>query len=147
MAAENYILDQALIQVGLLDDYVEDVQQESTSLRFGMRWDASANKFTWSEAARNEDKILRYEMHEFTNTIMARVCLTAINTINTDLVFTSEIPKKITNNKLPTLDFLLWLERNGHLKHSYFQKLMKTPLVIMEQSAMSDNQRYSIFAN
>ena len=112
------------VQVGLLDGYVDDVRQESTSLSFGMRWDASAGKFTWSAAARDEDKNLRYEMHESTNARMARVCLPAINSINTALVFTSEIPEEFTNNKLPTFDFLLWLQGNGLLNHSYFQKLM-----------------------
>ena len=36
---------------------------------------------------------------------------------------------------------------NGLLNHSYFQKSVKTPLVIMEKSAMSHNQRYSILSN
>ena len=66
---------------------------------------------------------------------------------NTDLVFTAEIPEDFKDNKLPTLDFLLWLDKNGLLNWSYYQKSMKTPLVIMDKSAMSDKQRHNILAN
>jgi hypothetical protein len=83
---------------------------------------------------------MRKEMHETSNARMVRVCLPAINTINEDLVFTAEIPEEFKDHKLPTLDFYLWLARSGLLNHSYFQKDMKTPLVIMERSAMSTNQ-------
>ena len=78
---------------------------------------------------------------------MTRQCLPAINSVNKDLVFTCELPEDFKDNKLPTLDFLLWLDKNGILHHSYFQKLMKTRLVIMERSAMGDKQRHSILAN
>ena len=57
------------------------------------------------------------------------------------------MPEDFPDNKLPTLYFLLWLDRNGLINYSYFQKLMKTPLVIMEKSAMGQNQRYSILSN
>ena len=86
-------------------------------------------------------------MKESSNARMVRVCLPAINQVKTDLVFTAEIPEDFQDSKLPTLDFFLWLDRNGLLNHSYFQKSMKTPLVIMEKSAMSQQQRYSILAN
>ena len=86
-------------------------------------------------------------MMETTNARMSRLCLPAINTINKDLQFTSEIPEDFKDNKLPTLDFYLWLLKNGHLNWSYFQKAMKTPLVLMEQSAMGDQQRHAILSN
>ena len=104
-------------------------------------------KNTISEDARQEDLRLRSEMRETSNARMVRVCLPAINSINKDLVFTAEIPEEFPDNKLPTLDFFLWLEMNRLLNHSYFQKSVKTPLVIMEKSAMSHNQRYSILSN
>jgi hypothetical protein len=94
-----------------------------------------------------EDKRMKYEMKESTNARMARLCLPAINSVNNNLVFTCELPEEFEDKKLPTLDFYLWLDKMGLLHHSFFQKSMKTPLVIMEQSAMSDNQRHSILAN
>ena len=71
----------------------------------------------------------------------------AINSINNNLEFTAKIPEEFPNQKLTILDFFLWLERSGLLNHSYYQKSMKTPLEIMKNSALSDNQRYSILSN
>ena len=121
----------------MLDGYVDDVRQKSTCLRYGSRWDTENSKFEITEDARQEDLRMRKEMKESSNARMVRVCLPAINQVNTDLVFTAEIPEDFQDSKLPTLDFFLWLDRNGLLNHSYFQKSMKTPLVIMEKSAMS----------
>ena len=38
-----------------------------------MRWNSEEENFTWSELAREEDKKLKYEMHETTNQIMVRI--------------------------------------------------------------------------
>ena len=126
---------------------MDDVRHRSNSLRFGTRWNTEERKWTCTEADKKEDKRMKYEMLETTNKRMARLCLPAINSVNEDLVFTAEIPEDFEDKKLPTLDFYLWLEKNGYLNHSYFQKLMKTPLVIMQHSAMSDKQRYAILSN
>jgi hypothetical protein len=102
---------------------------------------------TWSQEAKDEDKTLKYDKKETTNERMARLCLPAINSVNADLVFTCELPVEFKDGKLPTLDFLLWLDKMGLLHWSYYQKEIKTPLVIMEKSAMGDQQRHSILAN
>ena len=49
---------------------------------------------------------------------MKRLCLTAIHSVNTDLVFTCELPEEFEDNKLPTLDFILWLDKMGLLHTS-----------------------------
>ena len=141
------ILESAGVRLPQLDGYVDDVRNRSTSLRFGTRWNVEEKKWTWSQEDKDEDKRMKYKMKESTNQRMARLCLPAINSVNPNLVFTVEIPEEFKGSKLPTLDFLLWLEKNGVLNHSYFQKLMKTPFVIMQNSAMSDKQRSSILAN
>ena len=48
---------------------------------------------------------------------------------------------------MPTLDFELWLEKDGEINHSYFQKPMKTPYVVMKRSAISQHQKMSILSN
>ena len=78
---------------------------------------------------------------------MVRVCLPAINQVNQDLTFRAEIPEEFPDSKLPTLDFFLWLELSGLLNHSYFQKSMKTPLLIMASSAMGQQHRHAILSN
>ena len=113
---------------GMLDRYVDDVRQHSTYLRYGARWDAEARIFKLTQDANEEDLRMRREMHDTGNARMVRVCLPAINTINQDLEFTAEVPEEFPENKLPTFDFLLWIELSCILNQSYFQKAMKTPL-------------------
>ena len=141
------IIEKAGVKLPQLDGYVDDVRHRSTCLRFGMRWSQDEEQFVWSQEAKDEDKMMKYEQQESTNARMARLCLPAINSVNKDLVFTAEIPEEFKDKKLPTLDFFLWLEKNGILNWSYFQKSMKTPFVIMEPSAMGEQQRHQILAN
>ena len=39
------------------------------------------------------------------------------------------------------------MEHNNKVTHSYFQKPMKTPMVIMERSAMARHQKFQILRN
>ena len=57
-----------------------------------------------------------------------------------------EVASDFPDNRLPTLDFFLWLTWWG-INHSFFQKSMRTPYVTMQRSAMSDHQRYAILSN
>ena len=101
------ILEGAGVMIGMLDGYVDDVRNNSTCLKYGTRWNEKEKKFKITEEAKQEDLILRKEMHETSNERMGRVCLPAINSINRDLVFTKEVPEEFEENKLPTLDFSL----------------------------------------
>ena len=74
---ESEILRGANILIGMLDGYVDDVRQESTTLRMGTRWNKEMQKFTSSEEDKKEDLRLKYEMQETSNVRMVRVCLPA----------------------------------------------------------------------
>ena len=161
------ILTKACLRIALLGSYVDDVRQGTTVLRLGMRFDHTAMEFKWSMKAELEDTRLKEIGQEPTNRRMARTCLPAMNAINPDLVFTAEVPEDFGDGKLPTLDFKTWhigsLEtesqasfggmpanskvKDYRLNHSYFEKEMRTPYVIMKRSAMSDHSRYNILAN
>ena len=68
-----------------------------------MRFNREKMKFEITEEGLLEDKQLDEEM----NVRMARICLPAMNAINEDLVFTTEVPEEFPKHRLPTLDFLL----------------------------------------
>ena len=70
-----------------------------------------------------------------------------MNSINQDLEFTVESPADFEGEKLPTLDFKVWQEKDQTLNHTYCQKQMKTPLVVMSRSGMSVQQKVQILAN
>ena len=141
---EDYLkmLIEAGLDVDLLRGYVDDGRQKSTTLAKGMRFNKDEMRFMVTEEGLVEDETLK----ETTNQRMARICLPAMNAVNPDLVFTIEAPEDFKDNRLPTLDFFLWLESWG-INHSFFAKEMNSPFVIMQQSAMGGQQKSSILAN
>ena len=59
-----------------------------------------------------------------------------MNSINDDLTFTAEVASDFPTNKLPTLDFNLWMREDRTLSHSYFEKEMKSQMLLEKDSAM-----------
>ena len=57
-----------------------------------------------------------------------------------------EVGEEFADKRLPTLDVKLWLE-DGKIIHTYFEKEMKTPFLLIKRSAISQHQRCSILAN
>ena len=141
---ESYrrILENSGLTVDLLAGYVDDGRQVSSVFRRGMRFRRESGKFEWDAEAEAEDD----KLAETINVRMARICLVAMNSINSDLVFTVEVPEEFPMGRLPTLDFSLWLE-DGLINHTYYEKEMKTPFLLMNDSAMGDHQRASILSN
>ena len=124
----------------------ELVMQACSILEKGMRFSEQENKFSFSKEAELGDARLE-KMGESKNQRMARVCQPAMNSINPDLVFTVESQEDFEKERLPTLDFEIWQMEDGTLNHSYFQKQMKTPYVIMARSAMPIQQKIQILGN
>ena len=146
--SEEYqdILERSGVWVALLSGYVDDGRQITTTLERGSRYCDNTKKFTVTEEAKREDEA-RQKAGESKNQRMARVCKAAMDSINPDLHFTTECQEDYEKERLPTLDFEMWLEEGGVVNHSYFQKPQKTPLVIMAKSAMSQQQKLQILAN
>ena len=136
------ILLRSGLRLTLLAGYVDDGRQSGTTLRRGMRYSTETKKFEYSRDAKEDDD----RRNESSNERMARVCKDAMNDVSTDLEFTTESPDEFKEKKLPTLDFKLWMIK-GMILHSYFEKEMRTPFVIMKRSAMGEQQRMSILSN
>ena len=136
------ILLKSGIRLTDLSGYVDDGRQAGTTLRRGMRYDKNEKMFKFSKEALEDDD----RRMEPNNVRMARRCQEAMNDISCDLQFTTEAPEDFTENKLPTLDFKLWLS-SGVILHSYFEKEMRTPFVVMKRSAMGEQQRMAILSN
>ena len=142
----NKILTNSGIDVLLLSGYVDDGRQLTSTFRPGMRYSKNKEIFEYSEAADLEDKNKKRQ-GESDEQRMARICLDAMNNINEDLEFTVETAAEFENEHLPTLDFQIWQEKDQTINHSYFQKPMKSPLVIMARSGMGTQQKIQILAN
>ena len=146
--ADSYrdILVKSEVEVLLLAGYVDDGRQATSTLPMGMRFNPDKKMFEHSEDGFQEDK-KRCEQGETRHQRMARICLTAMNSINSDLEFTVETEDDFADKKLPTLDFSMWQEQDGTINHTYYQKEIKTPYVIMAKSAVSKQQLIQILAN
>ena len=117
------LLEAAGLQIFMLSGYVDDGRQISSVLKPGMRFVES--QFIFSEEAEKADFKMK-EQGESTNQRMARVCRPAMDSVNSDLKFTTESQEDFENERLPTQDFEMWLTQDG-VRHSYYQKPMKTP--------------------
>ena len=69
-----------------------------------------------------------------------------MNSVCEDLEFTTETVYDFEDRMLQTLDFKCEIVKN-QISYTYFQKSMKTPLVIGASSAMGEHQKISILSN
>ena len=98
------ILDRAKIETTLLKIYVDDVRQVSSLIEPGLRYNTKERVWAWSQEAEEEDRELK-EKGESKDARMSRILQGAMNSINSDLVFTTELCEDFGDNRLPTLDF------------------------------------------
>ena len=49
--------------------------------------------------------------------------------INLDLTFTTESQEDYPGERLPTLDFSMWIREEIIVQHTYYQKSMKPPFI------------------
>ena len=140
------ILNKAGVRTTLLKIYVDDVRQSSTLIRKGLRYDARSKEWEWTKAAEEEDEKKEQE-GESKDARMARILQPAMNGINSDLVFTTELSEDFDDDRLPTLDFKMWLEEDMEINHTFYEKPMKTQMMIPWRSAMAEKQKISIASN
>ena len=69
-----------------------------------------------------------------------------MNSISEDLKFTTETENDFSKNRLPTLSFEMWSEKEG-LRHSYFEKGMRSQIMTMKRSSQSEQSKVSILVN
>ena len=136
----------ANLKITMFKSYVDDVRLASTLLRLGMRYCKIDKKFIHDDGAEMMDKMLE-EAGETGDARMSRVCHPAMEDINPDLKFTTEVESDFPDGWMPTLDFKTEMQDDGTINHTYFQKAMKTPYVLMQRSAMASKQKFNILSN
>ena len=143
-AREYYdILARSGIKVTYKGGYVGDGRHSSTVLRRGMMFCKTEKVFKMDEEQRIKDEKLK----EPSEIRMARLCNQAMNSVNPDLTFTTEVQSDFEDNWLPTLDFKLKMLVSGKIIHTYYEKPMRTPFLTMQRSAMAEQQNMAILSN
>ena len=69
-----------------------------------------------------------------------------MNYVMTDLTFTTETELDFEKKRLPTLGFEIWSELEG-VRHSYFEKPMRSQLLTHKKSSQSEQSKYDILVN
>ena len=142
--AEQYRqkLEDVGLNILLLSFYVDDNRQATTRLPYGVRYAENEDKFVFNPDWKKADE----DAGEDETVRMMRECLKCMNSINTDLTFTVEWAGEFPNSRLPTLDFSMWIEQ-GLIHHTYYEKEMRTQLMVMRQSSMAERQKMDILSN
>jgi hypothetical protein len=148
--AEGYreVLDKSGVTRDAHKGYVDDGRQITDLMIRGSRYEKSRKRFIWREDWESED-----ELENLPDEVrMGRICLEAMNDVSPDLTFTVETVHDFDNKRLATLDFeaeVVDCQTHGcpQIIYSYFEKSMKTSLVIAEASAMGEHQKFSILTN
>ena len=140
------ILEISGVTIHVLAGYVDDGRQVTSLLPLGWSFQEDSKKFEYSDEALEEDN-KKKATGESQNQRMARRCQPAMNSINMDLQFTTESQEDFENERLPTLDFEMWISSDNKIRHSFYQKPMKTPFVLMERSGTSYQQKFQILTN
>ena len=70
----------------------------------------------------------------------------AMNYICDDLKFTTETERDFDKKRLPTLSFETWSTKEG-IRHSYFEKHMRSQILTQKGSSMSEQSKMNILVN
>ena len=112
--------------------YVDDARLVVPAIEKGKRWDGKLKKLVCKQEWLDEDLELDDSDTRRTSNVVKEI----MNSVFRDINFEMEIAEDFVNKRLPTLDFEMWM-KDGKLEFSFFEKAMKTPYCIMEQSAMA----------
>ena len=136
------ILEKSGLAVKMFGGYVDDGRQATSLMKRGMRYVDEAKQFVYNAEWEAEDDL--ENLPDLTR--MSRECNLAMNNINPDLKFTVETELDYVEMRLPSLDFYMWVE-DGLIHHSYYEKPMRTQLVLMKKSSMGIQQKMDILSN
>ena len=122
--------------------YVDDGRNLIEFLPIGVRFCTEIGLFKYNEKWEKEDKEKGLSDKERTKLEVVR----AMKSISPDLQFTVEASEDFEDKRLPTLSFSLWEEKWG-ICHSYFEKEVRSQILVMERSAMGNQSKYAIMTN
>ena len=134
------IVRKAEIRELLSKIYVNDNRNVVELLKPGLRFDEEIGEFRYKKDWETEDK--KEDPRDRTK----REILRAMNSLNTDLKFTVETEDDFPSKRLPTLSFEIWSCENG-IRHSYYEKEMRSQILTMKRSAQSENSKCAILTN
>ena len=141
---ESYsgILSKSKIRELLRGIYVDDGRAVVRKMELGTRYNKETGVFEIKVENVEEDRESGITREDLT----IREMRTMMNSINSDLEFTTETERDFENKRLPTLSFEMWCTENG-ISHSYYEKPMRSQVLTMKKSSMGESSKFSILVN
>ena len=136
------ILEKSDLEYLLSALYVDDGRIVIEIIKKGVRFDENEKKFKHSEIWEKED----IESGKTDRERTEREIRNAMNAVSPDLLFTTETETDFLNGRLPTLSFQMWSDKSG-LRHSFYEKDMRSQILTMKNSSQSEQSKYSILVN
>ena len=122
--------------------YVDDGRNIIDILMEGTRYEKEKEEFVYKREWAEQDRENNVDKKKRTEIEIKEL----MNSINSDLKFTTEVERDFEKKRLPTLSFELWSEKDG-VKHSYFEKSMRSQVLTMKRSSQAENSKMSILVN
>ena len=120
----SIIIEKSELRELLSKIYVDDNRSIIKIVRPGLRFIEEKSEFVFKQEWVEEDE----KMSDKERTM--REVLKAMNSVNIDLKFTMEHESDFGNERLPTLSFEVWSEKEG-VRHSYYEKPMRNQVLTM----------------
>ena len=134
------LLTKSGIKVLLCGYYVDDIRIICEIIPYGFRWEEKERRLMFREEWEQEDKLKHPDKRVHT----AQTLLPLFNGLNKDLQFTVETEADFPTNKIPTLDYEMWLgEHDGkpRILYQLYRKPMSSVYVTLETNASSWNSK------
>ena len=132
----SQILSNSKIKERLRAIYVDDGRMIVEKLKKGFKYDKKEKKFKY-EKEWDEIDTVSGETEEARTVEQMQI---AMCDISEDLQFTMETEVDFEKKRLPTLSFEMWSEKTG-IRHSYFEKGMRSQILTMKRSSQSENSK------
>ena len=155
-ASLNNIIEENKLVSWLLHRYVDDIALLLQALRKGVRWCPGCRALAHSDSWEKEDTVAGHSSSKRTMDVMQD----AMNSINSDIQITVELPEESSSKTLPVLDIQCWVEKKKEndsrtergkptqkLLYNFYMKPMASKLCLMRRSAMPENTRHHSLAN
>ena len=115
--------------------YLLKVQEAGIKMLLYVRYIDDSNQIAVARNPDDDDETLAAELNEIANTVMDGIKMER------------DVCSKHDSRKLPILDMQCWLDDNGELWHTHYEKPIASKLVIPERSAHSKSSMRNVHVN
>ena len=124
-------LDNLNLVIDLLERYIDDVNVVCNVIPSGIEYKDGKLKYD-PEKEKRDEKLPK-------DRVTMEIIKSIANSISDMIEFTVDVPSNYEEDKMPILDMKVWLNDEDEVEYMFYEKPMKSTLVINKQSALPEN--------